>query len=93
MSRYSPCDTSSWAVPGVAKATASSPYAVPLFHDGSYLGTATAVQYPFSPTVTRIADDQISITYVVPQSNEYRANPTGRATAQFRWSPPERRSS
>lgn len=86
VSGYAPCAALSSVVLGLAYATASSPYAVLLFHDGSYLGTATAVQYPFFPTVTRVASDEIRVTYVFPQGNDSDANPTGRATADFQWS-------
>jgi hypothetical protein len=82
---YDPCAALSWSTVTVGLATASSPVAVLLFHDGTYLGTATKEAYAFVPDITRTAPDAIEITYHYPQGNDANADPTGRAVADLRW--------
>ncbi len=65
--------------------TGSSPSAILLFHDGTYLGTATKVQYPFTPEVTRTSDAAVSVTYRYPRDGESNAEASGRADATYRW--------
>jgi len=85
LSGYDPCAALSWSVVAPVGATPSSPYAVLLFHDGSYLGTATATQYGFSPEIRRTAPDAITVVYRYAQGTDANANPTGRSTATFTW--------
>lgn len=82
---YSPCAALSWSVVTLVGSTPSSPYAVLLFHRGKYLGTATAVQYPFSPEITRTSDGAIAVTYRYAKADDANANPMGRTAATFTW--------
>lgn len=84
-SGYDPCAPLSWSVVTLAGSTASSPYAILLFHDGTYLGTATKEQYGFQPAVHRTSPSAISVTYVFPKTGDSDADPTGRATATYTW--------
>ncbi|KQO60046.1 LppP/LprE family lipoprotein [Curtobacterium sp. Leaf261] len=84
-SGYDACAALSWSVVTVDGGTPSSPYAVLLFHDGSYLGTATSRQYGFSPTVTRTGADAITVTYRYAKASDSNADPTGRTTATYTW--------
>lgn len=86
-SGYDACAALSWSVVTVADSTPSSPSAILLFHDGAYLGTATAEQYGFSPTVTRTSPDAITVTYRYATGTDSNADPTGRTTATFTWNP------
>ncbi|QCR44383.1 hypothetical protein C1N91_13520 [Curtobacterium sp. SGAir0471] len=85
-STYDGCAALSAVSVSVADATASSPVAILLFHDGSYLGTATKEQYPFVPQVTRESADAIRVEYRYPQGSDSNADPSGRATATYTWS-------
>lgn len=82
---YDPCTALSWVVVSVAGGTASSPSQVALFHRGDFLGGATDKAYGFTPTVTRLADDRIEVTYRWPQANESNAEASGRSVSQFTW--------
>lgn len=84
-SQYDGCAALSAVTVSVADATASSPVAVLLFHDGTYLGTATKLQYPFVPDVSRPSDDAVRVVYHFPQGQDSNADPTGRATATYTW--------
>jgi hypothetical protein len=84
-SGYDPCADLSWSLVTLEYATVSSPTAVLLFHDGSYLGTATSEAYGFTPTVERTADDAIAVTYRFLQGSESNADASGRATATLTW--------
>ncbi|ROQ38703.1 LppP/LprE lipoprotein [Frondihabitans sp. PhB188] len=84
-SGYDACAALSWSVATFARATSSSPYAILLFHDGSYLGTATSTSYAFSPNVAREADDRLSVTYRYAKGSDSNADPTGRTTATLTW--------
>jgi hypothetical protein len=85
MSGFDPCAELSWAVVSLEMATVSSPTAVLLFHDGSYLGTTTSEEYGFTPRVERTAPGAISVTYPFVQGNESNAEASGRATASYTW--------
>ncbi|MFZ7087251.1 LppP/LprE family lipoprotein [Curtobacterium sp. RRHDQ10] len=85
VSGYAPCSALSWAVVSVSDGTPSSPNAILLFHDGAFLGTATAEQYPFQPKVVRTSDAAIAVTYRYPEGNDANANPSGTADATFAW--------
>lgn len=82
---YDPCAALSWVVLRPTDSTGSSPSAILLFHDGTYLGTATKVQYPFTPEVTRTPDAAVSVTYRYPRDGESNAEASGRADATYRW--------
>lgn len=82
---YDPCAALSWVVLRPANSTGSSPSAILLFHDGTYLGTATKVQYSFTPDVTRTSDAAVSVTYRYPRDGESNAEASGRADATYRW--------
>lgn len=84
-SGYDPCAALAWSVVSVTDGTPSSPNAILLFHDGKYLGTATKVQYPFEPTVTRKSDTSIAVTYRYAKQTDANANPSGTANATFTW--------
>jgi hypothetical protein len=82
---YSSCSALSWSVITVQGSTGSSPYAILLFNQGSYLGTATKIAYPFQPDVTRSNDNTLHITYHYPKTGEDDANPTGTTTVTLTW--------
>lgn len=84
-SGFDPCADLSWAIASLEGATASSPTAVLLFHDGAYLGTTTSKQYGFVPTVERTAPGAIAVTYPFVKDNESNADASGRATATYTW--------
>ena len=57
-----------------------------LFHYGKFIGTATYEPYSFSPSITRVSDSSISVTYRYMKDDENPANASGRTTASFSWS-------
>jgi hypothetical protein len=84
-SGYDACAPLSWSVVAPEFGTAGSPYAILLFHEGRYLGTATAQQYAFEPTVERQSDSAITVIYRFAEAGEPNAAPSGRTTATFTW--------
>lgn len=82
---YDGCAALSAVTVSVVDATASSPVAVLLFHDGTYLGTAAKEQYAFVPGVTRTAPDALRVEYRYAMPADSNADPTGRATATYTW--------
>ena len=82
---YDGCAALSAVTVSLVDATASSPVAILLFHDGTYLGTATKEQYPFVRQVTRESAGSIRVEYRYPQGTDSNADPTGRATATYTW--------
>lgn len=84
-SGYDACAPLSWSVVTLDRATAGSPYAILLFHQGAYLGTATSEQYAFQPTVERQSDSAIVVTYTYVKADEANADASGRTTATFTW--------
>ncbi|ROP61455.1 LppP/LprE family lipoprotein [Curtobacterium sp. PhB115] len=84
-SGYDACAPLSWSVVEPEFATAGSPYAILLFHEGTYLGTATSEQYAFEPAVERQSDAAIVVTYEYAKAGEPNAAPSGRTTATFTW--------
>lgn len=84
---YDDCAALSWIVLPIEGGTGSSPYQIMLCHQGEYLGTATAKAYGFAPEVSRVDDRTIAVTYRFAKDGDINANPTGRAEAQFTWSP------
>lgn len=85
ISGYEPCAALSWLTISVKLASGSSPVAILLFHDGTYLGTATKEQYAFVPDITRTQDDEIAVTYHYAKPGEATAGATGRTNATFTW--------
>lgn len=85
ISGYDPCAALSWAVVPIEGGTASSPYHIMLFHQGEYLGTATAKAYGFSPKVDRTDDASLAVTYTYQLPGDSVALASGRAYATFRW--------
>jgi hypothetical protein len=85
VSGYDPCAALAWAVVTPVDGTVSSPSAILLFHDGTYLGTATAEQYAFFPAVQRTADDAIAVTYRYARDGEPNAMASGRTQATYTW--------
>lgn len=84
-SNYDPCASLSWITVTLEGATASSPYHILLFHNGEYLGTATAKAYGFSPRINRVDDSEIAVTYRWPKEGEGNADASGTTQAGFRW--------
>lgn len=84
-SNFDPCAALSWITVTLEGATASSPYHILLFHNGEYLGTATAKAYGFSPKVSRVDDSEIAVTYRWPKEGEGNAEASGTTQAGFRW--------
>jgi hypothetical protein len=61
---FDPCATLSTALVTVQGATGGSPEQALLFHDGEYVGTATAVPYPYtSLNEDQSADDTVVLDY------------------------------
>lgn len=85
ISGYDPCAALSWVVVPIEGGTASSPYHIMLFHQGEYLGTATAKAYGFSPKVDRTDDASLAVTYTYQLPGDSVALASGRAYATFRW--------
>lgn len=83
LTSYNACSALSWLVVGPVGATGSSPHQIMLFHDGEYIGTATKIAYGFTPEVTRVEDNEISVTYTYLEPGDANADPSGRATATF----------
>ena len=84
-SGFDPCAALSWQIITVEGATASSPHHIMLFHKGEYLGTATLEPYGFFPTVERVSDAEIAVTYHWAREGETTAGRTGETHAGFRW--------
>lgn len=84
-SGYDPCASLSWETLMVEGGTSSSPFHIMLFNHGEYLGTATAKPYGFAPTIERVSDSEIAVTYHWPREGEGNANRSGTTDAGFRW--------
>lgn len=82
---YDPCADLSWIILPIEGGTASSPYQIILFHNGSYLGTATSDAYGFYPDISRVDDATISVTWHWPKDGESNAGLSGESTSQFTW--------
>lgn len=84
-SGYDPCASLSWETLMIEGGTSSSPFHIMLFNHGKYLGTATAKPYGFAPTIERVSDSEIAVTYHWPREGEGNANRSGTTDAGFRW--------
>lgn len=82
---YDPCASLSWETLMIEGGTSSSPFHIMLFNHGEYLGTATAKPYGFAPTIERVSDSEIAVTYHWPREGEGNANRSGTTDAGFRW--------
>lgn len=84
---YTPCDLSWITVPySLTGAAPDYPrYALMLFHDGVYLGTATLDPLPFEPSVQRVSAQQLEVDYAYQQDGDRLGLPTGLAQSSFRW--------
>ena len=82
---YDPCASLSWETLMIEGGTSSSPFHIMLFNHGEYLGTATAKPYGFAPTIERVSDSEIAVTYHWPREGEGNANRSGTTNAGFRW--------
>lgn len=85
VNRWDACAALSWIALPMERGTASSPWQIVLFHHGEYLGTATTRGYGFMPTITRLADNSISVLYHWPRDGETTAGATGTTRATFTW--------
>lgn len=88
---FDPCAELSWidAIPGSSPSDcciSSMAHHILLFHYGKFIGTATYEPYSFSPSITRVSDSSISVTYRYMKDDENPANASGRTTAEFSWS-------
>lgn len=84
-SGYDECAALSWAVVTIHGATASSPFQIMLFHYGEYLGTGTWDAHGFFPTVERVDDSTIDVTYHYPLPGESNMARSGETHATFTW--------
>ena len=84
-SGYDPCASLSWETLMIEGGSSSSPFHIMLFNHGEYLGTATAKPYGFAPTIERVSDSEIAVTYHWPREGEGNANRSGTTDAGFRW--------
>ncbi len=82
---YDPCAPLSWIVLPIIGPTGSSPYAIMLFHHGTYVGPATKDVIGFAPATRRVSPSQLSVTYTYEKPGEITAGASGRATALFTW--------
>jgi hypothetical protein len=82
---FNPCATLSTALITVQMATRGSPEQALLFHDGSYVGTATSkVCSLVSLTTARTTDDTVALNYKDPDSSAGDTNVTA-ITVRYRW--------
>lgn len=82
---WEPCADLSWITLPIDRGTASSPYRIALFHDGEPIGRATFEDYGFHPTVVRLDDTTIRVTYTYALDGEATATASGRAVSTFTW--------
>lgn len=85
INHWDACAGLSWIALPIEHGTASSPWQIALFHDGAYLGTATAKGYGFRPTITRTSDTSISVVYLWRKDGESTAGASGKTHASFTW--------
>lgn len=82
---WDPCADLSWITLPIDRGTTSSPYRIALFHDGEPIGRATFEDYGFHPTVERLDDTTIRVTYTYALEGEATAAASGRAVSTFTW--------
>ncbi len=82
---YSPCATLSTVLVTIEGATGSSPVSALMFHDGSYLGTATSKAYGFTSfNATRTTNDTVVLNYKVPGACNACA-PAAVTSVRYQW--------
>jgi hypothetical protein len=82
---YDPCATLSTVLVTVDGATGSSPETALMFHDGTYLGTATAKPYGFTTlNRTRSSDDTVVLDYATPGACTACA-PAAVTSVRYQW--------
>lgn len=82
---FDPCATLSTALVTVAGGTGSSPTQALLFHDGGYVGTATARAYgltEYDPAAS--SDDTVGLSYTLPSSCN-ACNDGIHTTVRYQW--------
>lgn len=86
-SQGDPCATLAWAMAVPDGATGSSPTTVLFFHDGAYLGTATARPYAFTDIDPYAQlDDTVTVSYRWLRDGEATAEVSGGpALVRYRW--------
>ncbi|MBF4460048.1 LppP/LprE family lipoprotein [Pseudoclavibacter sp. VKM Ac-2867] len=82
---YDECAELSYVAVTLSGGTDSTPCHIMLFNQGRYLGTATADAYGFLPSVARLDDASIEVTYTYTLPGEANAESSGRVQATFTW--------
>jgi hypothetical protein len=82
---FNPCATLSTALVPVQGATSSSPVTALMFHDGSYLGTATSKAYGFTfLNAARTTDDTVVLNYATPGACD-ACTPSAVNSVRYQW--------
>jgi LppP/LprE lipoprotein len=82
---FNPCATLSTALVTVEGATGSSPITALMFHDGTYLGTATSKAYGFTSLNTaQTTDDTVVLTYKTPGACN-ACEPAAVTNVRYQW--------
>lgn len=82
---YNPCSTLSTALVSVEGATGSSPITALMFHNGTYLGTATSKAYGFTTlNAVQTTDDTVVLTYKTPGACNACA-PASVTNVRYQW--------
>ncbi|MGO1590867.1 MAG: LppP/LprE family lipoprotein [Ancrocorticia sp.] len=84
-SGYDPCAALSWIGFPLAGGTVSSPYAIALFVHGEYEAAPDGSEYGWGPTVERLSDDSIEVTYQWPKDGESNAEASGTTVITYTW--------
>lgn len=82
-SAYDDCAALAGVTVGLQGATGSAPENIMLFSHGTYLGTATERDYPFTPTVERLSDNTLRVAYHWTSDQDAKASPSQTAVSQF----------
>lgn len=82
-SAYDDCAALAAVTVGLEGSTGSAPENLMLFSHGKYLGTATERDYPFTPTVERVSDNTLRVTYHWTSDQDANASPSQTAVSQF----------
>ncbi|QWW18843.1 LppP/LprE family lipoprotein [Schaalia sp. 19OD2882] len=84
---YDPCSPVSWIVLSNTSGAVSGPRHIMLFHEGTYVGTATAKPLAYQPAILRKAPDTLSLTFPFAQKDDDPAKPTGSTTVELLMNP------
>lgn len=82
---YDACAPLSWITVPIHGGTASSPYAILLFTEGEFAGTATPEPQGFYPEVSRENDETITIAYKHRLGDETTAEASGKRVMTVHW--------